>query len=239
MHQMNELSQEELYSNDVDGLLQFLQHADSQFPSGSFAFSAGLETLYSDHRINTIEEVASFVEGQLRFRWASFDRVALVQTYRCGNDSQKIAVVDQIVELMSLAEGLREGSKKNGRALLSMHARLKTPLVEDYQSMISSEKAFGHIPVVQGMLWKQIGLTELRAQAASAHGVCSDLLGAAMRLGKIGHIHAQQLRTRMNAVISELLTELIASEPIMHAYVPAAEIAVMRHESSELRLFAN
>lgn len=239
MHQMYEISQEEMYGNDVEGLLQFLQHADSQFPSGSFAFSAGLETLFSDQRINSIQEVASFVEGQLRFRWASFDRAALVKTYRCGNDSQKIADVDHVVELMNLAEGLREGSKKNGRALLSMHARLKTPLVEDYRSMISAEKAFGHIPVVQGMLWRQIGLTELRAQAASAHGVCSDLLGAAMRLGKIGHIHAQQIRTSMNIVISEILSERIDSEPVMHAYVPAAEIAVMRHETSELRLFAN
>lgn len=239
MSQMNEFIHEYELGNNAHALLQLLQHGDSQFPSGSFAFSAGLEALCADDRINSIEGVASFVEGQLCYRWATFDRVALVKAYRLGNDLHKIAVLDREVEAMSLAEGLREGAKRNGQALLSMHARLNTPLVDDYRSLVFAGKALGHIPVVQGLVWRQSGLSESQAEAAAAHGVCSDLLGAAMRLGRIGHVHAQQIRTRMNSVIAKLLENWIETEAVMHAYIAASEIAAMRHETSELRLFAN
>ena len=230
---------ENSYSLDTLSILQLLRHGDSQFPSGSFAFSAGLEALYADDRIDPLNGLEQFVEGQLRHRWATFDRVALVRAFRLQNDLDGIAALDREVEAMSLAEGLREGSRRNGNALLGMHLRLQTPLAAEYRALISTGRALGHIPVVQGLLWAQSGLSELQAQAAAAHGVCSDLLGAAMRLGKIGHIHAQQVRGRMNPVIVQLLDHRVQTETVMHAYIAAAEIAAMRHETSEMRLFAN
>ena len=226
------------FTNDAFSLLQLLQHGDSQFPSGSFAFSAGLEALYADGRIDSAEGLAQFVEGQLRHRWATLDRVALIRAHRLGRDLEGVVTVDREVETMSLAEGLRDGSRRNGNALLSMHARLKTPLAAEYRALILQDTACGHIPVVQGLVWGQAGLSEAQAQAAAAHGVCTDLLGAAMRLGKVGHIRVQQIRSRMNRVLLELLGNQVGTEPVMHAYVAAAEIAAMRHETSELRLFA-
>jgi urease accessory protein len=239
MCQMKKLFHEYKLNNNPFALLQMLQHGDSQFPSGSFAFSAGLERLCADDRVNSTEEISSFIKGQLRYRWATLDRVALVNTFRLGNDLKMIAVLDRNVEAMNLSEGLREGSKRNGCAFLSMHTRLKTPLANDFRLMISAGKAFGHIPVVQGLMWNQVGLTETQAETAAAHGICSDLLGVAIRLGKIGHIHAQQIRSRMNLVIAMILDNCIKTDTIMHAYLPAAEIAAMRHETSELCLFAN
>ena len=226
------------FPSDAFSLLQLLQHGDSQFPSGSFAFSSGLEALYADGRIDSGQGLAEFVEGQLRHRWATLDRVALVRAYRLGRDLEGLVELDREVETMSLAEGLREGSQRNGNALLSMHVRLQTPLAADYRAMVTQGAAWGHIPVVQGLVWRQVGLSEAQAQAAAAHGVCTDLLGAAMRLGKVGHIQAQQIRSRMNRVLLELLENQVGAEPVMHAYVAAAEIAAMRHETSELRLFA-
>jgi urease accessory protein len=231
--------QTDKFNDDTFSLLLLLQHGDSQFPSGSFAFSAGLEALYADKRIASVEELAQFVEGQLRHRWASLDRVALVRTHRLAKDLDGIAALDRELEAMSLAQGLRDGSSRNGNALLSMHVRLQTPLAADYRALISTGKARGHIPIVQGLLWGQLGLNENQAEAAGAHGVSSALLGAAMRLGKVGHIDVQKIRGRMNLVVMKLLADPVESEAVMHAYVAAAEIAAMRHETSELRLFAN
>jgi len=223
---------------DAYSLLQFLQHGDSQFPSGSFAFSAGLEGLFADDRIDPVEGLQQFVEGQLRHRWVSLDRVGLVRTYRLGEDLDAVAALDREIESMSLAEGLREGSSRNGNAMLNMHARMQTPLAADYRALISAGRAPGHIPIVQGLVWGQSGLSESQAEAAAAHNVCTDLLGAAMRLGKVGHVDVQKIRNYLNLVIMKLLDDPVDSTTGMHTFVAAAEIAAMRHETSELRLFA-
>jgi urease accessory protein len=43
----------------------------------------------------------------------------------------------------------------------------------------------------------------------------------------------------MNPIIMRVLEDPVEPETLMHAYVAAAEIATMRHETSELRLFAS
>jgi len=73
----------------------------------------------------------------------------------------------------------------------------------------------------------------------SAHAMCLSATGAAIRLGIIGHVDAQ----RIMASAAPLIAELAAAEapPIdeIHAFVPLTEIAAMRHETGETRLFSN
>ena len=103
---------------DLQGLLSALQHGDSFFPSGGVAFSSGLEMLHADHEVASSEQLATFVEGQLRHRWASCDACALMAAYRANGNLDRIAAVDAIVEAVSLAMELREGSKRAGASLL-------------------------------------------------------------------------------------------------------------------------
>jgi urease accessory protein len=219
--------------------LSLLQFGDSQFPSGSFAFSGGLEALFNDQKIRTPTEVMNFISAQLQQRWNSLDRVALCRCYRLGDDLDAISAIDHEVDAMTLAAGLRVGSCRNGAALLSIHARLETHNSAEYRRRLQSGQSPGHIAVIQGLLWRHCGLSEIQSQAASAHAVCSDLLGAAMRLGKLGHLHAQLIRQQLTPVIATLLEVPVSDHTEMHSYLPATEIAAMRHESSKLRLFSN
>ena len=63
---------------ETQSLLGALQFADSFFPSGSIAFSWGLETLRTDGEVVSAEQVAQFLEGQLVHRWSTFDVPLLV-----------------------------------------------------------------------------------------------------------------------------------------------------------------
>ena len=73
----------------------------------------------------------------------------------------------------------------------------------------------------------------------SAHTFTTGLVGAALRLGVIGHIDAQNTINTVRPVISGLL----ASDPVeldaLNAFTPEQEIAVMRHETQSYRLFVN
>lgn len=224
---------------ELHSLLGALQHADSFFPSGAVSFSSGLETLHADREVASAEQLAGFVEGQLLHRWAGSDAVALVAAYRAAGALERVAAVDAVFEAMSLAMELREGSKRAGTALLTVHAKLGTAGAAAYRARVAAKAAHGHLPVVQGLLWREVGMSEEACQAVSAHTLCTGLIGAALRLGMIGHVDAQRVLLRVRPVIARLMALPVAEVDAMRAYTPAAEIAAMRHEVQDARLFAN
>jgi urease accessory protein len=223
---------------ETETLLASLQNADSFFPGGGIAFSWGLETLIADGLVQGAEQVSLFVEGQLEQRWAQCDRVALVAAYRAV-DMVEIQRIDRELEAMTLALELREGSRRAGGSLLAVHERLGTPGAAQYRPCIRAGEAHGHLPVVQGYLWRAAGLSEASAQAASAHTFCVGLLGAALRLGAIGHIHGQDALIRLRPRMAALIAQPVPDVEEMYTCTPAAEIAAMRHEVQTSRLFAN
>ena len=219
--------------------LALLQHGDSFFPSGAISFSFGLETLSEDRRIDSAAAVASFLKGQLQARWATFDRGALVTAYRAAPDAPAIARVDTLLEAATLATELREGSRRAGRALLKVHADLGTAGAGAYRALVAKGEAPGHTAAVQGLVWRGAGLDVTAAEALSAHTFATGILGAAIRLGLLGHIGAQRILQDARDLVVRLLHEPAPGVEGLCASTPEAEIAVMRHETAATRLFAN
>jgi urease accessory protein len=190
--------------SEPHSLLGALQYADSFFPSGSIAFSWGLETLRADGEIASPDQVAQFLEGQLAHRWATFDAPVLVAAMRAGGRFDRLADLDDLVEAMTLATELRDGSRRAGASLLKVHTGLGTPGAADYRQAIAQRKARGHLTVVQGLLWNVTGLSEEACRAVSAHTLCTGIVGAALRLGLIGHLDAQKILLQVRPVLVDL-----------------------------------
>jgi urease accessory protein len=222
---------------DLQALLATLQHGDSFFPGGSIAFSWGLETLHMNGYVRDRAKLDEFLRGQLERRWASCDRAALVRAFTGGEDLPEVARVDLELETLALARELREGSRRAGAALLRVHEQLGTPRAAEYRGLIRSGAAPGHLPVVQGLVWRHVGVSMETALALSAHTLCVGILGAALRLGIVGHLDAQRVLQGARALLVELMARPIPDE--MSTFTPAAEIAAMRHETQHSRLFAN
>lgn len=225
--------------SDAASLLATLQQADSFFPAGGVAFSWGLETLVTEGVFRADRDLHPLLMGQLEQRWATFDRCALVAAFETVPDLASVARIDQRIEAMSVARELREGSRRAGASLLGVHARLGTPGASEYRAAVRAGSACGHLPVVQGLVWHGAGMTVDQAQAVSAHTFCVSLLGAALRLGAIGHLHAQETLVGVRSEMAKLLAEPPPKFQDCRAYTPMAEIAVMRHEVQSARLFAN
>jgi urease accessory protein len=139
---------------------------------------------------------------------------------------------------MTLPRELREGSRRAGGSLLTIHAALGTPGAATYYRMVRSGEARGHAAVVQGLVWRGAGLGDECAVLVSAHGLATALLGAALRLGKLGHSEAQRIRGRLTGEIQALVATPCPAPAAMSAFQPQAEIAAMRHELQSARLFA-
>ncbi len=225
-------------TQELAGLLSALQFGDSFFPGGGVSLSWGLEALCADAALGP-GELAAFVAAQLRLRWAPGEACALVAAWRAAPEPGELFVVDWHVEALTLPREWREGSRRAGAALLQVHGRLGTAGAVDYTRACAAGLACGHLPVVQGLLWRARGLSENSARALSAHGLVTGQVGAALRLGRIGHVQAQEVMLAVRPVLLELLAQAPPPLEEMAGAVPATEIAALRHETQATRLFAN
>src|ERR1700722_7239318 len=220
-------------------VLQAIWQADGMFPSGSFAFSYGIEGVVALRSRLDGTALAELTAAILCRRWLSSDRVALVQAFRSKGDLEAIAAIDQRVELSSFGETLREGSRRHGASFLASHAKLGNGLAQRLREAVRSSFCLGHIAAMQGAIWQSIGLDEELAQVASAYGVASGVISAAVRLGAIGGLEAQKALRGCLPLIDPLLAAPVSNNAKLSSFVPFLEIAAARHARADLQLFVN
>ena len=133
----------------------------------------------------------------------------------------------------------REGSRQLGAALLGVHERLGTKGAAEYRAWVRRGDAPGHQAVVQGLVWWGVGLSQGESLAVGAHGSALALIGAALRLGLIGHLDGQRVLLELRKPLARLIAPPVPGLERISAYAPSAEIAMMRHEMRKSRLFSN
>lgn len=225
--------------SDVADALAVLQFGDSFFPSGAVSFSWGLEGLSDNGAVTDADAVRAFVIGQLRARWAEFDRPVVVAAYGARMTLDDVATIDHQVEVQTPCAELRSGSRRMGEAMLSVFARLGIDDATAYRERVKQGVALGHLPVMQGYLWGRAGLSERDAVALSAHTFATGLLGAGIRLGCLGHIDAQQILIGAREEAASLAALPVPPLGELSSFAIEAEIAVMQHANNSLRVFAN
>jgi urease accessory protein len=224
---------------DLAEALAILQFGDSFFPSGAVSFSWGLEGLSDSGAVDGADATRAFVIGQLRARWAEFDRAVVVAAHRARTSLDEVAAIDDQVEIQTPCAEFRSGSRRMGEALLSVFARLDIGEAAAYRARVKAGEAFAHIAAMQGYLWGHAGLCEAHAVALSAHSFATGLLGAGVRLGCLSHIEAQRILIEAREEAARLAARPVPAIGALSTYAVEAEIAVMRHANNNLRVFAN
>ena len=217
-----------------------MQQADAAFPSGAFAFSNGVEGLTALPFPFDAAALRRHAEAAIRHRWATTDRLALVQAHRAAGAPERLAVIDPALDCSTLVESLRSGSRRAGRALLATHVRLGTETAGALRDAVADGRLLGHLATLQGCLWRSLGLSEEQAAAVAGYQLVSGLASAALRLGRVGAIEAQ-------AVVRDMLPVIAACGPVdaddegldFTSFVPLIEGAAMRSTAADLRLFAS
>jgi urease accessory protein len=225
--------------SNVADALAILQFGDSFFPSGAASFSWGLEGLSDSGVVTGADTVRAFVIGQLRARWAEFDRPVVVAAHQARMSLDEVAVIDAAVETRTPCAELRSASRRMGESMLSVFARLGVGEASTYRARVKQGDAFGHLAAMQGYLWARAGLSERDAVALSAHTFATGLLGAGIRLGCLSHIDAQEILVEARQEAARLAALPVPPIGALSAYAIEAEIAVMQHANNSLRVFAN
>ncbi|WP_369070225.1 urease accessory protein UreF [Kineococcus terrestris] len=193
-------------------LLAAMALGDSAFPSGALAFSSGLEAATRTGAVTGEDDLADFVEEQLRHRWHTGDRVLLA---RCAREPgwEGALLVDAEAERLAVVDVLRRGSRTAGLALLGTFAALGSAPAARLRAAALAGRSPGHLVTAQAVCLRDAGLGPAEVEAVCCWSLVAQLTSAAVRLGVVGHLGAQRVTRRAVAVAGPLLATAPPREP--------------------------
>ena len=221
---------------DAAAALALMQYGDSAYPAGGFAFSWGVEGLAADGLLDGRQDLEDLISEHLRCRWNSMDRPLLGRGYR-ADTPEDIAVVDRFAEASTVSAPMRDGSRRAGRALLGVSARRGGPLSVAYRALLATDARLGHLPVMQAAVFRDAGLELHAAELVSGWTLVNGLVSAAVRLGSVGHVEAQEVLQTARATLAELLAHRLPEDAVPSSFTPLIDIAVSRARSRPVRMF--
>jgi urease accessory protein len=222
-------------------LISLLHFADGVFPAGGYAHSFGLESYCQSGLVRDAAQLQSLLVAQLEGSSGPCDATAAVGALRAfsAGDSEACRQLDQTLEAMKSVREFREGSRQMGRQTLRVAATLTADgRLARYLEEVNGGRACGHHAAVLGMTGSVLGWTEFEVATVFLYSTSALLVGAALRLLRIGQTEGQRVLWALHPTIARVAEEATRRDPAdLCSFTPALEIAGMRHERLETRLF--
>jgi urease accessory protein len=213
-----------------------LQIADSGFPVGGFAHSAGLEAMVAHGWPATIEQfeayTASYVwnvgHSSLPFVAAAYDAPG------------EIAAVDARFDAFLSNHVANRASRTQGRAFVSTCAQaFGGPEIRRLAEAVRSSRAIrAHYAPVFGAAMAMLGVGRHDAGGLHLHCALRGLLSAAVRLSVVGPHEAARLYDRRAATLEAAVAKGMALTVDEAAnVVPLLDVVWANHDALYARLF--
>jgi len=240
------LSQES--SPQVAELVTLLQLTDSAFPTGRYIHSYGLEA-FAQEQEGLVTDAAALLDmlrDAIRFGVARSDGVALACAHRAVSrrDEADVALLiaaDHRLTAVKLAREARDASIRMGRALLREAAGIfGGGAVLEFARLVEGGESPGNHAVAFGIVSASSGIPQFAAIASELYAFAASWVAAATRLGLTDYHTAQDLLSRLRAVIAKAVSEAAwCAVSDISSGTPLLDIMAMRHEQAPVRLFAS
>ncbi len=225
----------------MDGLelAGLLQLADSAFPSGSYTLSSGLETLVADGAVRDVDHIVQVVEVALRSRSAMADLPALMAVMDA--EPGRVIAIDRCLLTTKLAREEREGTCRVGRRLVVEALAIEpSAALLAFQRAVEAGDTPGTSAVAFGLAAAAFGIGPREAALAAASAFVMNQAQAAVRLAVIGHRGAQHLIRRCAGSVVAAVDIAATRDPLdPRPSTPGIDIAMARHETAAIRVFAS
>lgn len=222
--------------------LHVMQLSDSFFPTGLFATSNGLETIFFDRKLTSSQELVEFSRVIIEQQLGPSDCIVLANAYNFAksSDYDKIMELDEMYCSFRTIKEMRDASIRSGSQLVKC---IKEFLNEDqslnwFSNCLHDRKISGTYPVSFAICCNALGITKEKVLLMFLYGFVTSTVGAALRLGMIQHLEGQriihQLKPLMIKIVKENLNKQVAD---IWQFAPQIEIFQMQHEKMDSKMF--
>jgi len=218
-----------------DWLPWLLQVNDSQFPSGAYAHSLGLEELVQNGAVSNADELEDFLRHQIVPSLLAFEIPYLLRAHAAAaaENFESLLAMDKELDAWKLAAETRAASRQLGSRRLALLRKLApSPQLDHY----AQSGAPCHHLIVTALELR--GIPQEAAACAFAYQSLSGYSSASLKLLRIGQECVQLL---LCGAVAHFFTGFSSRSVTMGGRIgwfnPLLEIASLRHARASERLF--
>nr|WP_209942162.1 urease accessory UreF family protein [Rhizobium halophytocola] len=212
-------------------LLRLMAWLSPAFPVGAFAYSAGLEQAASDGLVCHQADLEAWIAASIDHGALRSDAIFLAEAHRSAGEAARLD------ELSLLALSLA-GSKERHAELRNLGGAFLTAARAWGDQALDASAQETPYPVAIGAVAGRHGVSAEWAILAFLQAYVSHIGSVAIRLGLIGQSAALVLQAGFERRIADAAARLACSSlDDLGTATVIAEIASLRHETHEPRLF--
>ncbi|MCL7749527.1 urease accessory protein UreF [Halalkalibacter alkaliphilus] len=222
-------------------LLPLLQLSDSNFPSGAFSHSFGLETYIQGQIITDKQSFSQAISVYIRKQLTFVDGLACRLAYEALEQKEldKFFELDHLLYASSLAEETRLGNQRIGERMAKLCYELyPSSALQKYLQQMKEKKAYGHSAFVFAAVAHHLEIPIDTIVKTYLFTAVSSLVQNAVRGIPLGQTDGQKILVEIQPLIDKAVVRIFTLvEEDFGAISPGLEIAQMRHERLHVRLF--
>lgn len=224
-------------------ILSLFQLCDSNFPTGAFSHSYGLETYIQEDLVHDQITLNQWLHVYLHEQLIYSDGLATRIVYEAleKENFEKIWKIDRLLTVQNLPRETREGTQRMGDRMLSLVQSLydvKIQILAKYRERIKMKQSFGHPAIVFTIIGHHLGVSQSITTLYYLYSTVSSLVQNAVRAIPLGQTAGQK-------TIQQFQRELVnAAEKIQNLeeedfgiVAPGLELSQMKHERVNIRIF--
>lgn len=210
----------------ADQLLILAQWLSPAYPVGAFAWSHGLETAVAEGAVDGPEALQDWLGAILAHGAGRSDAILLAAAHRA-------ATPQALAEVAALAAAFAPSRERRAETLAQGAAFAAT--TRAVWRLDLPDMAY---PVAVGRAAALLGMPLLPVAQLWLQAVAGNLVGAAQRLMPLGQSRAQGILAALSPLCATVAAQALREGPEdLGGAVFMADIAAMRHEVQEPRLF--
>ncbi|MCO6333644.1 urease accessory protein UreF [Staphylococcus epidermidis] len=221
--------------------LRLFQFCDSQFPTGAFSHSFGLETYIQRETVHDTETFIKWLHLFINEQLTYSDGLAMRIVYHAliNNDKDKILDINQKLFVQNLPKETRIGAKQMGTRMVKLALDLyDSEWIQWYYNQMKNHKIKLHPAVCFTMLGHFLGVDMESIIDYYLYQNISSLTQNAVRAIPLGQTAGQQVVTEMIAHIEKTRNHILELDEIDFGMTaPGLELNQMEHENVHVRIF--
>ncbi|WP_314588281.1 urease accessory protein UreF [Paenibacillus terrigena] len=217
------------------------QLCDSNFPTGAFSHSFGLESYIQEETVYNPDTFTQWLHIYVNEQLIYSDGLASHLVFQAleEGDIHRVWKLDRLLTVQNLPRETREGTQRMGESMLNLVSALyDTTILAAYRTRILAKQSMGHPAIVFTMIAQHLEVPRFTTVLYYLYSVVSSLVQNAVRAIPLGQTAGQRILHDIQPVLIRATEKIMQMDEGDFGIVsPGLELSQMMHERIHVRIF--